>query len=114
MRIYSPCFSTKGGYFMKAFSVEHSLLEGEKEVKDLFAFVNAQAHDATAYEIEQTIFTRVMRIGLTALQCYFAQKGTGDIGEEVTLADGLTLPRETALHPRTYFSVFGKLSVPRT
>lgn len=99
---------------MKALSVERSVLEGHQKVKELFAFVRDHASEATAYEAEQQIFTRVMQIGLTALQGYFAQKGPGEMGEELTGASGDRLSRVPGLRDRTYFSVFGKLEVPRT
>ena len=42
---------------------------------------------------------------------YFAQRGTGDVGPAVTRVDGMTLPRETQLRGRDYFSLFGKFAV---
>ncbi len=48
-----------------------------------------------AYEIEKDILDRVMQIGLTAMKCYFAEKGTGDIGAELQLENGKILKKET-------------------
>ena len=73
---------------MKALSIEQSIFEGKQEVKKLFHFVNEHAAESTAYEMEQAIFVRVMRIGLSAMKCYFAQKGTGDVGETIPSPDG--------------------------
>ena len=73
---------------MQAFTVEQSILEGEKEVKELFDFVRKNAADLEAYRMEQTIFFKVMQIGLAGMKCYFAEKGTGDVGNELILEDG--------------------------
>lgn len=99
---------------MQAFTVEESILEGEKEVKELFDLVKNNAVDLEAYEMEQAIFSRLMRIGLAGMKCYFAEKGTGDVGNELMLEDGTALKKESGLRGRNYFSVFGKLKVPRT
>ena len=99
---------------MKALSVEQSIFEGEQEVKKLFEFVKTNAEEFTAYQMEQEVFSRVMRIGFNAMKCYFAEKGTGDIGDELILEDGVVLSRESPLRGRDYFSVFGKFKVPRT
>ncbi len=48
---------------MKALSVERSILEGEKEVKELFEFVKMNAEHFTAYTMEQEVFSKVMQIG---------------------------------------------------
>lgn len=99
---------------MQAFSVEQSILEGEHAVKELFQFVQEQAEESDAYQMESTIFEKLRKIGLAAMKCYFAAKGTGDVGPELSLADGTVLKRESGFRGRDYFSVFGKLKVPRT
>ena len=38
---------------MKALSVERSICEGNKEVKELFEFVTTHAGEMTAYQLEQ-------------------------------------------------------------
>lgn len=99
---------------MKALSIERSICEGEREVKELFEFVRQHADEFTAYQMEQDIFDRVMRIGLAAMKGYFAVKGTGDVGDEFILPDGTVGTKAEALRGRDYFSVFGKFKVPRT
>lgn len=99
---------------MEAFKIEQSILEGEKEVKELFDFVRTHAVNLEAYEMEKETFSRLMRIGLCAMKGYFAEKGTGDVGEELEIEPGVVLKRESSLRGRDYFSVFGKLKVPRT
>lgn len=77
-------------------------------------FVKNNAATMDAYAVEKAIFDRVMRIGLTAMKAYFAEKGTGDVGDVLNLEDATTLKREKRMLWKNYFSVFGKLAVPRT
>jgi len=99
---------------MKALSVEKSILEGNNEVNDLFNFVKSNTHALKAYDMEKEIFKRVMLIGLAAMKCYFAETGTGDVGTDLVLEEGKVLNRESSLRGRDYFSIFGKIKVPRT
>lgn len=99
---------------MKALSVEQSILEGENVFQELFKYVENNAQEYKAYDMEKEIFSRIMRIGYAAMKCYFAEKGTGDVGKELTLEDGTKLQKESTLRSRNYYSVFGKIEVPRT
>ncbi|EFK10226.1 conserved hypothetical protein [delta proteobacterium NaphS2] len=82
--------------------------------KKLFEFVEDNAASMDAYTMEQNIFFKILAIGLSAMKGYFAQKGTGDVGASLDLEDGTVLKRQKSPSDRNYFSVFGKLSVPRT
>lgn len=99
---------------MKALSIERSICEGDRNVKELFEFVTTHAGKMTAYQMEHDIFAKVMQIGLAAMKCYFAAKGTGDVGATVVFDDGTVATKAKGLCERAYFSVFGKFSVPRT
>ena len=99
---------------MSAYSIEEMVLEGQMEVKELFEFVTNNAEAMDAYSMEQGIFSRIMGIGLSAMKGYFAEKGTGDVGDVLELEDGTTLKKEKRLLWKNYFSVFGKFGVPRT
>ncbi len=99
---------------MPAYSIEAMLCEGHVEVNELFEFVKNNAEAMDAYGMEQAIFSRIMGIGLAAMKGYFAQKGTGDIGDVLELEDGTTLKKEKRLNWKNYYSVFGKFGVPRT
>ena len=99
---------------MEAFSVEQSILEGEQKLNDLFEFVCSNAKKSTAYEMEGEILQMVLQVGLTVMKCYFAEKGTGDVGNQLVLDNGTALKKQSQLKPSQYFSVFGKLSLPRT
>ena len=99
---------------MEALEVEMSIAEGEQALQALLQFVRESAGKLEAHEAEKGIFKRLLPIGLAAMQLYFAQRGTGDVGPAVTQADGVILPREQTLRGRDYFSLFGKFAVPRT
>ncbi|MDM8539734.1 ISKra4 family transposase [Desulfococcaceae bacterium HSG9] len=99
---------------MKALSVEQSILDGEKELQELFKYVETDAQKLEAYDMEKVIFSRIMQIGLAVMKCCFAEKGTGDIGAESPLDNGAILEKVSTLRGRDYFSVFGEIKVPRT
>ncbi len=99
---------------MPPYTIEMSIIEGELEIKDLFKYVENNAEDLDAYEMEEGIKERLNKIGLAAMKCYFATKGTGDVGDQFQLEDGTVLKKEGQLRDRTLFSVFGKLVIPRT
>ena len=99
---------------MDSFSVEQSILETEGELKNLFDIIKENAFEYEAYQMERTVFLRLMRIGLKSMQVYFAEKGTGDEGPELEMEDGIVLRKAPDLLGRDYFSVFGKFKIPRT
>jgi hypothetical protein len=99
---------------MEAFEVEASIAEGEEALQALLSFVRETAGQLEAQEAEKGIFKRLMPLGLAAIRLYFAERGTGDVGPAVEREDGVVLPREGKLRERDYFSIFGKLAVPRT
>jgi len=99
---------------MPPYSIEQSICEGRLGVNQLFEFVTNNAESMDAYSMEEAIFERVMRIGLAGMKGYFAEKGTGDVGDVLQLEDSTMLKKEKRLLCQNYFSVFGKFSVPRT
>ena len=90
------------------------IVEGEKQVQDLFKFVENMSSSLEAYEMEKAIFSPLMNIGLSAVMAYFASLGTGDVGSELVLEDGTVMKKQAGLYGRNYFSVFGKVKVLRT
>jgi len=48
------------------------------------------------------------------MKAYFAKRGTGEVGPTVVREDGVIFEREKRLRRRDYFSIFGKLPVPRS
>jgi hypothetical protein len=99
---------------MDALEVEISIAEGEQALQALLQFVRESAGKLEAHEAEKGIFKRLLPIGLAAMQLYFAQRRTGDMGPAVTRTDSVVLLREQTLRGRDYFSLFGKFAVPRT
>jgi hypothetical protein len=99
---------------MEALEVEMSIAEGEQALQALITFAREHAGKLEAHEAEKGIFKRLLPIGLAAMQRYFAQRGTGDLGAAITRADGVLLPREQTLRGQDYFSLFGTFAVART
>jgi hypothetical protein len=99
---------------MEAFDVEASIAEGEAALQALLSFVREKAGQLEAHEAAKGSFKRLLPLGLAALRLYFAERGTGDVGRAVEREDGEVRVREGKLRARDYFSLFGKLAVPRT
>jgi len=99
---------------MEAFEVEASRAEGEEAWPALLSFVRETAGQLEAQDAEKGSFKRRLPLGLAALRLYFAERGTGAVGPAVEREDGEVLLREGKLRARAYFSLFGKLAVPRT
>lgn len=99
---------------MQAFSMEESIIKGKVEINNLFEFVTNHAAAFEAYEMEKGILPMVMKIGFIAMEVFFSAKGTGDVGPELKLENGKLVKRQGSLRGKDYFSVFGKLEVPRT
>lgn len=88
---------------MQPYSIEQSIIEGDIEVKELFQYVQKNAKNFDAYQMERDIFEKVLRIGRSAMKCYFAEKGTGDVGDIVELDDGTKMRKQNELRSRKYF-----------
>ena len=59
---------------MRAISAEKCISEGKLELQRLFGFVADNATEFKAYEMEKSIFEKVLKIGLIAMQYYFSEK----------------------------------------
>jgi hypothetical protein len=99
---------------MDALEVETRIAAGEQALQTLRPCARETAGTLEAHEAEKGMFKRRLPMGLAAMQRYFAQRGTGDVGPAVTRADGVLLPREQRLRARDDFSLFGTFAVPRT
>lgn len=99
---------------MQPYDVEQSVMEGRCELNKLFDIIAENSSSMDAYEAESFIFSELMKVGHTAMKVYFGSIGTGDIGENMQTPEGSLYSREASLRGRDYFSVFGKLKVPRT
>jgi hypothetical protein len=99
---------------MQPYDVEQSIVEGRQELNQLFDTIARNALSMDSYEAESFIFSEIMKVGHAAMKVYFASVGTGDVGKNMQTSDGSLYSREASLRGRNYFSVFGKLKVPRT
>ena len=85
---------------MRAISAEKCITEGELELQSLFDFVENNAEEYKAYEMEKSIFEKILKIGRIAMKLYFSQKGTGDVGPVIKLDSGQILKKENELRPK--------------
>lgn len=99
---------------MRAISAEKSISDGNLELQKLFEFIRENASEFKGYDIEKHIFSSVLQIGFYAMQYFFAEKGTGDVGPTLKLDSGRVMKKESCLRGRDYYSIFGKFKVPRT
>ena len=60
------------------------------------------------YEVEQSLWQRVLEIGKQGMDLYLGSLGDGDLGEMVTTADGQSLFRSEEPRDRTLRTVFGE------
>jgi len=99
---------------MNAYQTENTIADGREGFERLIDYVKENAPKLDAHEMEEGIFKKLIPIGQAALKTYFAEKGTGDMGEEIQREDRVILKREWGMRSRTYSSVFGEIVVPRT
>jgi len=74
----------------------------------------AAVKGAPMHDVEREVLTRVLRLGLVALQEFVRLQGTGDLGETVTPSEGQVLKRLPELRHRELMTVFGPLELERT
>ena len=87
----------------------------QQELTELRAFLDASVKAGTAiHQVEQALWTHLLRMGQLCLGQFFAALGTGDQGETVTLPTGQSCQRLSKLRERRYVSIFGVFSLART
>src|SRR5215207_5167799 len=90
-------------------TAEPIIAQVQQEFQDLVRYVTGPASSAqTAYEVERTLFRRVLALGAALLRLFFLTRAAGRPVGPVSSPDGTVLP----YHDRrrtTYYSVFGKL-----
>ena len=67
----------------------------------------AYAIGKAAHEVEQGIFTKLLKLGFSLLGMFFHLYGTGDQGSKLLLPNGKTVKRLDKLRTRDYLSIFG-------
>lgn len=82
------------------------------DFKDLVEYVTGEAsRSRTAYEVELTLFRRLLALGAQLLRLFFVQRAAVRPSEP-TAPDGTRLTYQEK-RPTTYFSVFGKVRFRR-
>ena len=96
--------------------IEQSSIEanGLGILKGLYAWIQENADTVEAHEAERYILDRVLAVGLAAVEDYFAQKGTGDVGPILVHEDGHDYHRHGQIQRKAYISIFGKSRIERT
>jgi hypothetical protein len=90
--------------------IEESIESCREQFDQLLSDVLNRQHQQ-AHLVEASIFKQLMKLGLLLLNLFFVNHHQGDYGETLHTAHGLAergRPSE-----RSYFSIFGKLKVPR-
>lgn len=83
------------------------------DFQSLVEYVTGEdAQSRTAYEVELTLFKRLLALGTLLLRLFFVQRAAVRPREPVQAPDG-TLLNYYDMRPTTYFSVFGKVRFPR-
>jgi hypothetical protein len=83
------------------------------DFQELIEFVTGEGSWArTAYEVERTLFRKLLALGALLLRLFFVHRASVRPGEPVCTPDGTKL-KYTDMRPTTYFSVFGKIRFRR-
>jgi len=84
-----------------------------QDFKDLIEYVTDEAsRSRTAYEVELTLFRRLLALGAQLLSLFFVQRAANRPSKPVYAPDGTRLTSQ-GKHQTTYFSVFGKVRFRR-
>jgi len=79
------------------------------DFQELIEYVTGQgSRSRTAYEVELTLFRRLLALGARLLRLFFVERASVRPSEPVNAADGTEL-KYVDQRPRPYFSVFGKI-----
>jgi hypothetical protein len=65
------------------------------------------------HEVEDELWSGLLKMGHEALRQFLRLQGNGDMGETVTLPTGEVCQRLEELHPRRYVSIFGEFWLSR-
>ena len=83
------------------------------DFQELIEYVtDEESRSRTAYEVEFTLFRRLLALGAQLLRLFFIQRAADRPSEPVQAADGTEL-EYVDKRPTTYFSVFGKMRFRR-
>lgn len=84
-----------------------------RDFQELVEYVTSEeSQSRTAYEVELTLFRRLLKLGLQLLRLFFVQRAFVRPREPVYAPDGTRLKYHD-MRQTTYFSVFGKVQFQR-
>jgi len=96
-----------------SFNSEQIVQQIHRDFKDLVEYVTGEASQSrTAYEVELTLFRRLLALGAQLLRLFFVQRAAIRPSEPVHAPDGTRLTYQ-GKRQTTYFSVFGKVRFRR-
>ncbi len=94
-------------------TAEPIIAQVQRDFQDLLEYVTGPAtRTSTAYEVERTLFRRLLAMGAVLLRLFFVTRAAVRPAEPVCSPEGTRLKYHD-LRPTTYYSVFGKLSFDR-
>jgi hypothetical protein len=94
-------------------TAEPIIAQVQQQFQDLLAYVTGpETRSSTAYEVELTLFRRLLALGAALLQLFFLTRAAARPSEPVSAPDGTRL-RYHDRRPVPYYSVFGKLRFHR-
>jgi len=84
-----------------------------RDFQELIEYVTGEeSQSRTAYEVELTLFRKLLALGAQLLRLFFLQRASVRPSESVCASDGTRLSYHS-LRQTTYFSVFGKVQFRR-
>jgi hypothetical protein len=94
-------------------TAEPMIAQVQQQFQELVAYVTGpETRGSTAYEVELTLFRRLLALGAALLQLFFLTRAAARPAEPVQAPDGTRL-RYHDRRPVPYYSVFGKLRFHR-
>src|ERR1700730_3467338 len=97
---------------MKVYQIEQAIVERNNVWEDLKQYVEKEASQNQAHEIEENLFKKLLALGKSMLEEVFIRFGTGKSEVPIVNKDGEELPyHKTA--SRRYQSIFGMINISR-
>ncbi len=94
--------------------IQHNAQQIHKETDALVDYLGEAFRQGLAlHEVEKGLWYKLLAMGHSLVGAYAGLFGDGDVGEQVSLADGRELRRLEGPHPREYLSIFGEFKFER-
>jgi hypothetical protein len=93
---------------------EQALLKAQAQLDQLIQSVHSAVEGSRRIDqLERDLMAQLLDLGLTLLNLFVAQHGSGDLGETTETVEGPTVQRLPRMHERRYVAIFGELVIPR-